>query len=167
MSVPVTTTVLRCYHTVCEAVCMSVATMQISLRRNAVAHLVKARSGCASEGPPLTLTPLHQLTPISHLLHHLLLHEEEVCALHLALLGLLAGVPVANALGMLLCFIIEGEVGDESQIRSYRSTVIVNKHCKMLGQLQGCCSVLNIMATTVDETHASLADCYAASLLEI
>lgn len=57
------------------------------------ADLVQAGGGCACEGPPRALAPLHQLTPICHLLHRLLLHKEEVHALHLALFRLLAGVP--------------------------------------------------------------------------
>ena len=58
---------------------------------------MKTGGSRACEGPPLALAPLHQLIPICHLLHHLLLHEEEVHALHLALLRLLAGVPGADA----------------------------------------------------------------------
>ena len=73
------------------------------LDRAVNADLVQAAGGCASEGPPLPLAPLHQLTPISHLLHHLFLDEEEVHALHLALLRLLAGVPDAHAPWLLLC----------------------------------------------------------------
>ena len=64
---------------------------------HAGADLVKAGGSCACEGAPRALAPLHQETPICHLLHHLLLHEEEVHALRLALLRLLAGVPGAKA----------------------------------------------------------------------
>lgn len=67
----------------------------VSRKAHAGADLVKARGSRACEGAPRALAPLHQLTPICHLLHHLLLHKEEVHALNLALFRLLAGVPVA------------------------------------------------------------------------
>lgn len=99
-AIPVSAPVSDVHHTV--FVYVSVATMHVALI-NANTDLMKARGGCAGEGAPLPLTPLYQLTPVSHLLHHLLLEEEEVHALHLAFLRLLAGVPDANALGY-CCF---------------------------------------------------------------
>ena len=82
--------------------------MRITLGVEAPMHanLLKTGGSRACEGPPLPLTPLHQLTPICHLLHNLLLHKEEVHALHLALLRLLACMPDANAPQFGLCVLL-------------------------------------------------------------
>ena len=99
-------------------VCCWHAHHTVSRQAHAGADLVKAGGSCACAGAPRALAPLHQLTPICHLLHHFLLHEEEVHALHLALFGLLAGVPGANA-QQCESFVtsVEAEVVDEGQAK--------------------------------------------------
>lgn len=65
-------------------------------------HLMQGGRSSACQRPPWALPKLCQLAPISHLLHDLLFHKEEMHTLRFTLLRLLTCVPVESTRG---CFV--------------------------------------------------------------